>query len=102
MINSNGIDSVVVRDAYEWLITWLVVEMQRKFDEGIAQGLDNFTARSRSQVYRAANLSKAYGEVRSYYKYNFIKFTEFSTKNNTFAKGIINSGATFNTVQQYY
>ncbi|XP_033226187.1 peroxisomal acyl-coenzyme A oxidase 3-like [Belonocnema kinseyi] len=54
---------VFVRDAYEWLITWLVVEMQRKFDEGIAQGLDNFTARSRLQVYRAANLSKAYGEV---------------------------------------
>lgn len=52
-----------VRDAYEWLITWLVNETQRKFDEGIAQGLDSFTARSRSQVYRAANLSKAYGEM---------------------------------------
>lgn len=53
----------VVRDAYEWLITWLVSQTQRKFEEGIAQGLDSFTARSRSQVYRAANLSKAYGEV---------------------------------------
>lgn len=53
----------VVREAYEWLITWLVSQTQRKFEEGIAQGLDSFTSRSRSQVYIAANLSKAYGEV---------------------------------------
>ena len=63
MINSNGIDSAVVEDAYEWLITWLVVETQRKFDEEVAKGVSNFTARSRSQVYRAAILSRAYGEV---------------------------------------
>lgn len=65
VINSNGIDSVVVRDAYEWLITWLVIETQRRYDQEIAKGTNNFTARSKSQVYRAAILSKAYGEVNN-------------------------------------
>ncbi|XP_023247307.1 peroxisomal acyl-coenzyme A oxidase 3 isoform X2 [Copidosoma floridanum] len=57
-----------VRDAYEWLITWLVSETQRKYEEELANGANNFTARSKSQVYRAAHLSRAYGEriVTSY------------------------------------
>jgi hypothetical protein len=32
----------------------------------MANGASHFTARSKSQVYRAANLSRAYGEVRNY------------------------------------
>ncbi|XP_058806561.1 peroxisomal acyl-coenzyme A oxidase 3 [Phymastichus coffea] len=52
-----------VREAYEWLITWLIVETQRKCDEELGKGASNFTARGRTQVYRAANLSRAYGEM---------------------------------------
>lgn len=53
----------VVREAYEWLITWLVVETQKQVDYETAKGASNFVARSKSQVYRAAILSKAFGEV---------------------------------------
>lgn len=53
----------VVRRTYEWLITWLVLETQKKFDEAVSKGLDHFAARSKAQVYRAAHLSRAYGEV---------------------------------------
>ncbi|XP_015603182.1 peroxisomal acyl-coenzyme A oxidase 3 [Cephus cinctus] len=52
-----------VRGTYEWLITFLAMETYKKFEEGVSQGLDNFTARSKTQVYRAANLSRAYGEM---------------------------------------
>ncbi|OXU18462.1 hypothetical protein TSAR_010776 [Trichomalopsis sarcophagae] len=52
-----------IREAYEWLITWLVIETQRRYEEEVAKGVSNFTARSKSQVYRAATLSRAYGEM---------------------------------------
>ncbi|XP_012277818.1 peroxisomal acyl-coenzyme A oxidase 3 [Orussus abietinus] len=65
--NYNSINDIMtykfVNKAYEWLITWLVMDTERKFQEGISQGLNNFTARSRTQVYRAANLSRAFGEI---------------------------------------
>lgn len=51
-----------VRNCYEWLITWLIVETQRRCDEAVKRGLDNFAARSKAQVYAAANLAKAYAE----------------------------------------
>ncbi|XP_011503376.1 PREDICTED: peroxisomal acyl-coenzyme A oxidase 3 [Ceratosolen solmsi marchali] len=53
----------LVRDAYEWLITWLVIDTQRRYDKEIASGANHFMARSKSQVYRAANLTRAYGEM---------------------------------------
>ncbi|CAD6241119.1 GSCOCG00009152001-RA-CDS [Cotesia congregata] len=52
-----------VRDTYEWLITYLVMEMQRKFEEGKSKGLDSFAARSKAQVYCAGTLSRAFGEM---------------------------------------
>ncbi|XP_014300019.1 peroxisomal acyl-coenzyme A oxidase 3 [Microplitis demolitor] len=52
-----------VKDTYEWLITYLVMETQRKFEEGKAKGLDSFAARTKAQVYCAASLSRAYGEM---------------------------------------
>ncbi|XP_046426011.1 peroxisomal acyl-coenzyme A oxidase 3 isoform X2 [Neodiprion virginianus] len=52
-----------VRETNEWLLCWLVVQTQRQIDQGIHGGLDNFTARNKAQVYRAANLSKVYGEM---------------------------------------
>lgn len=39
------------------------MEMQRKFEEGKSKGLDTFAARSKAQVYCAAALSRAFGEV---------------------------------------
>ncbi|CAG5089890.1 Similar to ACOX3: Peroxisomal acyl-coenzyme A oxidase 3 (Pongo abelii) [Cotesia congregata] len=52
-----------VKDTYEWLITYLVMEMQRKFEEGKSKGLDSFAARSKAQVYCAGTLSRAFGEM---------------------------------------
>lgn len=42
------------------------METQRKFEEGKAKGLDSFAARTKAQVYCAASLSRAYGEVIYY------------------------------------
>lgn len=64
--NFNFFFPTVVKDAYEWLITWLVIETQRKHDEELTKGANNFTARNKSQVYRAALLSRAYGEVNCF------------------------------------
>ncbi|KAJ8679842.1 hypothetical protein QAD02_015629 [Eretmocerus hayati] len=52
-----------VEKAYQWLLTWLVVETQRRFDTEIDRGASNFQARSKSQVYRASTLSRVYGEM---------------------------------------
>ncbi|XP_011309001.1 peroxisomal acyl-coenzyme A oxidase 3 [Fopius arisanus] len=52
-----------VRESYEWLITWLTVEMSRKFKIARDKGVDNFTARTRAQVYAASSLARAYGEL---------------------------------------
>ncbi|XP_034938028.1 peroxisomal acyl-coenzyme A oxidase 3 isoform X2 [Chelonus insularis] len=54
---------IVVRDSYEWLITYLVMETHRKFEAGKNQGLDSSASRSKAQVYRAAQLSRAFGEM---------------------------------------
>ncbi|XP_056633775.1 peroxisomal acyl-coenzyme A oxidase 3-like [Diorhabda sublineata] len=51
-----------VMNSYEWLILYMVNEMHKKQEEVIRNGLDKFTARNESQVYRAAVLSKSYGE----------------------------------------
>lgn len=53
----------VVKETNEWLLCWLVLQTQRRIDEGINAGLDSFSARNKAQVYRAAVLSKVYGEV---------------------------------------
>lgn len=59
---------VVVKEAYEWLITWLVIGTQQKYEFEVSKGANSSTARSKSQVYRAVNLSKAYGEVNKILK----------------------------------
>ncbi|XP_028130693.1 peroxisomal acyl-coenzyme A oxidase 3 isoform X1 [Diabrotica virgifera virgifera] len=51
-----------VMTSYQWLIIYLVNETHKKQEEVLRRGLDRFTARNESQVYRAALLSKAYGE----------------------------------------
>ncbi|XP_015115558.1 peroxisomal acyl-coenzyme A oxidase 3 [Diachasma alloeum] len=63
----NHVDDIMslnfVRNCYEWLITWLTIEMSRKFQIAKGKGLDNFSARSKAQVYSASHLSRAYGEL---------------------------------------
>ncbi|XP_043273425.1 peroxisomal acyl-coenzyme A oxidase 3-like [Venturia canescens] len=60
----NGVMTLdFIRRTYEWLVTWLILETQEKIEEGVSKGLDNFAARSKAQVYRAAHLSRAYGEM---------------------------------------
>lgn len=49
-------------ECYQWLILYLVQETDKKQNEVINAGADKFTARNESQVYRAAVLSRAYGE----------------------------------------
>ncbi|KAK0178954.1 hypothetical protein PV327_007790 [Microctonus hyperodae] len=52
-----------IRDTYEWLLTWLVVETQRQIELGKERGLDSFAARSKAQVFRAKQLSCVYAEM---------------------------------------
>lgn len=63
-----GIYFVAVRDAYEWLITWLVVETRKSFVEEMTKGASRLAANNKSQVYKASTLSKAYGEVSETYQ----------------------------------
>ncbi|XP_063973810.1 peroxisomal acyl-coenzyme A oxidase 3-like isoform X2 [Diachasmimorpha longicaudata] len=63
----NHVDGVmslnVIINCYEWLITWLTIDMSRKFQIGKSKGLNNFSARTKAQVYSASHLSRAYGEM---------------------------------------
>lgn len=52
-----------IRDTYEWLLTWLVVQTQRRVQQGKDSGLDSFAAKSKAQVYHAKQLSRAYAEM---------------------------------------
>ncbi|CAB0036875.1 unnamed protein product [Trichogramma brassicae] len=77
-----------VREAYEWLITRLVADTQRRYDQEIARGASTFEARSKSQVYRAASLSKAYGEFIILH-YCMLRINKLVPKDNE-AKGLSN------------
>lgn len=48
--------------SYQWLILYLVEETDKRMNEVMQSGLDKFTARNESQVYRASVLCRAYGE----------------------------------------
>ncbi|XP_048507649.1 peroxisomal acyl-coenzyme A oxidase 3 isoform X2 [Athalia rosae] len=52
-----------VKETNEWLLCWLAIQTQQRINEGVQSGLDNFSARNKAQVYRAAILSRVYGEM---------------------------------------
>lgn len=52
----------VVLNAYEWLLCWLMNETDGRITELENQGMNRFTARAHSQLYRAQNLSLIYAE----------------------------------------
>lgn len=56
---------VVIKDSYEWLVTYLVYETDRKQKDLQKDGLCKVTARNSSQVYRAAVLAKVYSELQA-------------------------------------
>ncbi|XP_018332514.1 peroxisomal acyl-coenzyme A oxidase 3 [Agrilus planipennis] len=56
------VDKKFVWECYEWLITYLVKVTDEKQKQLVDSGLCKFNARNNTQVYRAAILSKVYGE----------------------------------------
>ncbi|CAG9819046.1 unnamed protein product [Phaedon cochleariae] len=63
-----------IMDSYQWLILYLVQRTETKQTEILNNGLDKFTARNESQVYRASLLSKAYAEYTAL-RYYWDKFS---------------------------
>lgn len=64
--NVRSVSEVQVKEfimaSYQWLILYLVEETDKRMNEVMQSGLDKFTARNESQVYRASVLCRAYGE----------------------------------------
>lgn len=75
-------------EAYQWLILYLIKETEKKQDEAIKEGADRFTARNESQVYRAAVLSRSYGE------YTALRYfwTKFATADGSLRNVLSNLG----------
>lgn len=69
-----------VKETNEWLLCWLVVQTQQRVNQGVQSGLDNFSARNKAQVYRAAILSRVYGEMLVQ-KYCIIRLTRLVPSN---------------------
>nr|XP_023014864.1 peroxisomal acyl-coenzyme A oxidase 3 [Leptinotarsa decemlineata]XP_023014871.1 peroxisomal acyl-coenzyme A oxidase 3 [Leptinotarsa decemlineata] len=80
-----------IEESYQWLIIYLVRETENKQNEVIGRGLDKFTARNESQVYRAAVLSRAYAEYTALRYY----WSKVGTANKELFSALANLGALY-------
>lgn len=71
----------LILKCYEWLLCHLMEATVMQIDKSKASGVDVFTAKNDSQVYKARTLSLAFAEYYSMYSFRR-KFEENGTKNN--------------------